>query len=177
MFPAEPPISAAKLSADSVSIPSGTGYRSIPARPTMMPVNRRAGANSRPISNSPTLAFPALIDLGGCLANLRPAAFPGRSNFPPCMAFFGPCVWIDFDVDEIRPLGCPGALECLFERRQGLHFLRQGPHRAGGCRKVYRERLDSQIAVGNEVVERDIAGTSLKLVDDGETTIVAKNND
>jgi hypothetical protein len=37
------------------------------------------------------------------------------------MAFFGPCVWIDFDVDEVGAVGCLGVPECLFELRERLH--------------------------------------------------------
>src|SRR5579863_9873395 len=115
MLAAEPPISAAKDSADSVSTPSGSGYRSMPARPTTMAATARAESNTRLMLHAPTLPFPALRDVRRCGEHLRSLAYFRRSDLPPRVPALGPGVRVYLDIDEISPFAGLGALKRRLE--------------------------------------------------------------
>src|ERR1700734_3563356 len=117
MLPAEPPTSAANCSAFSMSVPSGSGYRSMPARPTTIAASGRLRSKDNVISDAPPLATATLVPGRAGGEHFRSLADFSGAHFPPGMAALGPRIGIDLDVDDAGAVGALGALEGRLEAR------------------------------------------------------------
>src|SRR5450755_4261388 len=177
MLPADPPISAANCRACSVFVPSGSGYRSRPARPTTMAAMRLARSNARIMSDAPPLARTAGFYFFAGRKHLRARADLRRCYVPPGVPTLGPCIGIDLDFDHI------GAVRFLRPGEGGIEFIdapdsfRMRTHRTRMHRKINRNGACDSLPVRDVVVEWNIAGVALQFVDDRKPTVIAQDDD
>src|SRR5579863_2084078 len=149
----------------------------MPARPTTIAARGRVRSNSNVISDASALTIAPLIPglAGG--EHLGPLADFRGAHFPPGMAALGPRIRVDLDVDEVSAVRVLGAFECRLERRDVGDRFAVCPHGTGVLREVNRKGRMILGAVSKIVVERDVAGGALQLVDDGEAAVIAKHDD
>src|ERR1022692_4094705 len=142
-----------------------------------MAANGRLRSKASAMSHASALPLAPGLHFGSGGEDLRSVTDLRRADLPPCVAALRPCPRIDFDFDHIGAIRALGSGEGRLESCHIRYQLGACAHRAGVHREVDGERGVLPFAIGDLIVERDIAGIALKLVNHCKAAVIAHDND